>query len=145
MPHRMELEQKEISQTETLEELMRNQHKYLQWLGNRVLAKDGDSFIPNIFVDEFTVGANTGTLLQLTTNFDTPIMIQSIITLFGGTSATLQIGDRIIPLSPNAPSISGIAMIVNKSNKIILTGQAIGPMFIEIMGRVMRGSEWNIT
>lgn len=128
-----------------LEDMMQAQHSYLQWLGNRFMNKQDDPINPYIFLDEFTRGVNSGTSLVLQLNIDTPVLIQSWIVGFSGTSANLQMGDRQIPVTPSNVFATGIAEILYKNDKVILTSGTSGPMYIEIMGKVLRGSEWNQT
>lgn len=104
-----------------------------------------------VFVDEW-ISSNSSPA-QLTLQIDRPALITSILYAMDTTgAASLQIGPqsgtmRFIPLlNANLLMMDGIKveMIVKPGDVFILTNAAAGKLFLEVMGKLLSGTNWSV-
>src|SRR5205807_9494330 len=96
----------------------------------RIDKRDSAHDDPALYIDErtpLTNGLQVGVLAQSTN----PVVVTSIITYSQNASATLNIGDRSIPVPQGLFVFSDILMFVNEALTITLTTTISGSMFLE--------------
>lgn len=93
------------------------------------------------FLDEYNSATND-TTCSISPGFDRHALVKSIIAYTSG-SGTLSIGARSIPLAGGLTVINYIDMVVSPGSVIQVTGSISGPMYLEIMGNILSGTNWS--
>lgn len=119
----------------THEQLLRMEH----------LLQPDDPVDPFALVD-FYDNISNSTSLILRVPSDRPILVQSVFVVIPATATgTLQIGKRFIPLQAVVmPPLQGGSMVVIPTDTIQLTSSVSGNLYLEIMGRSLRGQNWRV-
>jgi len=97
---------------------------------------------PGAFFDESS-SVSDATETFINKQVDRPALINSIM-VYLSAPGTLTIGDRIIPMGSGLTTISNIDMVVLPQHKVTLECPTSGAMFIELMGRVISGTNWSV-
>lgn len=104
---------------------------------------------PGAYVDEFRSSIDAGSnppSVTIVLEADRPCVIYYVLYSFSPLgAATLQIGDRIIPIPSTTvkpPDTFDVAMIVYPKDVIKLSAAGATSMFLEIMGKVLSGTDW---
>lgn len=98
----------------------------------------------SVFVDQYAVGVN---LASFSLASDRPVLVEYILWAFNPVAAgTLTIGDRVLPISADAnKNMTGLQVnqVLYPKDVITLNVASATSCFIEIMGRVIDGTEWS--
>jgi uncharacterized membrane protein len=115
-------------------------HEQLSRMSTRLGVGD---FEEHHYLDEYLTLDNS-TVLTLNLSIDKPAMVHTILVYSPG-SGTLKIGtNRTIPLNAGLNTITPMAMFINPNEPIVVTSGTAGTMFIEVMGNVMKGTNWRV-
>lgn len=102
---------------------------------------------PGAYLDEYRSTPSSPGVITFQLQIDRPAVIYYILYSFSPLgAATLQIGDRMIPIPSTTvkpPDTFDVAMIVKPTDIITLTAVGATTMFIEVMGKILSGTEWS--
>ena len=102
---------------------------------------------PGTYLDKFQSTPNAPGVISFQLNIDRPAVIYYILYSFSPLgAATLTIGDRVIPIPSTTvkpPDTFDVAMVVEPSDVFTLTAVGATSMFLEVMGKVLSGTEWS--
>ena len=88
-----------------------------------------------LIIDEYVPPMQNATTLTVPCQVTNPVIIESILAYSSAGAATIQIGDRIIPIPQGLSNLQGLTIIRNTNLNAILTTAAAGTIFLELFGR----------
>ncbi|MGH8397494.1 MAG: hypothetical protein ACRETA_04525 [Gammaproteobacteria bacterium] len=93
------------------------------------------------FLDEYAV-ATGDTIAKIYNGFDRPALVNSIIA-YANAAGSINIGARTMPIPAGLTVLENIAMIVYPADIMSVVCATSGALFIEVMGKVLSGTEWS--
>lgn len=89
-----------------------------------------------LIVDEYLPAQSGVTQISIPPQVQNPVIIETILAYSSAGTATLQIGDRLIPIPMGSlVNMQGLQIIRNDARPSVLTTGTAGTLFLEIMGR----------
>lgn len=88
-----------------------------------------------LIIDEYVPQLVNALSLTVPCQVTNPVIIESIIAYSSAGAATIQIGDRVIPIPMGLSNLQGLAIIRNTNLNAILTTANAGTLFLELFGR----------